>query len=144
MLFLDAMRLSHGGRLPMPSYAHETDSGVDLRAAIPKPIILWPLTPRVIPSAFAVDIPPGWEGQVRPRSSGMKRGLFAAGTIDAGYVGEIGIAVVLLRWWPMIIRPGERIAQLVFAPVEHARLREQRSLTGGARGTGGFGSTGTR
>lgn len=142
MLFLDCLRHPHGADLPLPAYAHEEDAGMDLRAAIPKPIVLWPLTPRVIPSAFAVDIPPGYEGQVRPRSGGFGRGLFATGTIDAGYVGEIGIAVVLLRWWPMVVRPGERIAQIVFAPVARARLLRQPALAGGARGTGGFGSTG--
>lgn len=141
-LFLDCLQLPHGAGQPLPSYAHPTDSGVDLRAAIPRPLILWPLVPRVIPSAFAVEIPPGYEATVRPRSSGMRRGLLALGTIDAGYIGEIGIAVVLLRAWPMIIRPGERIAQLVFSPVEHARLRPATALTGGSRGTGGFGSTG--
>ncbi len=136
-----------GGRgepLELPRYQTAGAAGMDLRAD--EPVDLAPGERRLVPTGIAVAIPPGWEGQVRPRSGlALKLGLGMAnapGTIDSDYRGEVG--VILVNWGQERVRlaRGERIAQLVVAPVTRASLVEVASLPDTGRGDGGFGSTG--
>ena len=129
-----------------PAYASDLAAGADLRAAVEQPMVLAPLERAVVPTGLTLEIPPGFEAQVRARSGlALKRGLALAngvGTIDADYRGEVGVIVVNLGSEPVTIARGERIAQLVVAPVVRADF-EKAELNGTARGAGGFGSTGT-
>ena len=129
----------------LPRYAHEGDSGLDLRADIPAPVTIHPGDRAAIPTGIAVAIPPGHEGQVRPRS-GLARslGVFAhVGTIDSGYRGEVGVTLQHLGDGPFVVHPGDRIAQLVIAPVYRVELVEVQALPPvTARGVNGFGSSG--
>jgi len=131
---------------PLPAYETPDSAGVDLRAALDRPVVLAPGERRLIPTGLRVEIPPGYEGQVRPRSGlALKRGLTllnAPGTIDADYRGEIGVILINLSDEAQRIGPGDRIAQMVFAPVVRAELVEVERLTDSQRGSGGFGSTG--
>jgi dUTP pyrophosphatase len=136
-----------GGRgepLELPRYQTAGAAGMDLRAD--EPVDLAPGERRLVPTGIAVAIPPGWEGQVRPRSGlALKLGLGIAngpGTIDSDYRGEVG--VILVNWGqePVRLSRGERIAQLVVAPVTRGSLVEVAELPGTGRGGGGFGSTG--
>jgi len=129
-----------------PAYASDLAAGADLRAAVEQPLVLAPLERAVVPTGLTLEIPPGFEAQVRARSGlALKKGLALAngvGTIDADYRGEVGVIVVNLGSEPVTITRGERIAQLVLAPVVRA-VFETAELNGTARGAGGFGSTGT-
>ena len=136
-----------GGRgepLDLPRYQTEGAAGMDLRAD--EPVDLAPGERRLVPTGIAVAIPPGFEGQVRPRSGlALKLGIGlvnAPGTIDSDYRGEVG--VILVNWGADAVRlaRGERIAQLVIAPVARATVVEVAELPGTGRGGGGFGSTG--
>ena len=130
----------------LPQYATESSAGVDLRAAITEPIVLEPLQRAMVPTGLYMEIPKGYEGQVRPRSGlAAKHGvtvLNTPGTIDADYRGEIRVILVNLSSQPFEIQPGERIAQMVFAKHETAQWEEVEELEESARGEGGFGSTG--
>ena len=132
--------------LPLPAYQTAGAAGADLCAAIAEPLTLQPLQRALVPTGLALAIPPGFEGQVRPRSGiAVKRGLTvpnAPGTIDSDYRGELFVALVNLDPMPQRIVRGERIAQLVIAPVLQARFRAVDSLDETVRGDGGFGSTG--
>lgn len=132
--------------LPMPAYQTDGAAGADLSAAIAAPLTLQPLERVLVPTGLALAIPPGFEGQVRPRSGiAVKRGLTvpnAPGTIDSDYRGELMVALVNLDVAPQTIVRGERIAQLVIAPVVQARFIAGDSLDVTVRGDGGFGSTG--
>ncbi len=141
-------QLPHGLGLDLPAAATAHAAGMDLRAAIPEGEA-WTLAPgqrRLIPTGLVMAIPPGFEGQVRPRSGlALKHGLGmpnAPGTIDCDYRGEVG--VILVNWGrePVRLDRGERIAQLVVAPVSRAELLPVEELPGTSRGDGGFGSTG--
>jgi len=142
------MRLPHGEGLPLPSYATEHAAGMDLRAAVPEdePLTLHSGDRRPVPTGLAIAIPPGFEGQVRPRSGlALRHGvtcLNTPGTVDADYRGEV--MVILVNHGPeaFVVRRGERIAQLIVAPVVQASWREVAELDDTARGAGGFGSTG--
>ncbi len=138
--------LPHGKGLDLPSYATPLSSGMDLRAAVEDKVIIKPLERCVIPTGIAVEIPPGYEGQVRPRSGlALKKGitvLNAPGTIDADYRGEVKVILVNLGQEEVIISRGDRIAQLVIAPVVRAKVEEVEDLSTTERGEGGFGSTG--
>jgi dUTP pyrophosphatase len=144
------IRLDHGRDLPLPAYETVDAAGMDLRAAVPEaaPCRLDPGDRAAIPTGFCIALPPGFEGQVRPRSGlALKSGvtvLNSPGTIDADYRGEI--TVILINHGPesVTLRRGDRIAQLVIAPVTRAVWEEAESLEATARGTGGFGSTGGR
>ncbi len=140
-------RLPHGAGLPLPAYATGASAGVDLLAAVSKPVVLEPGARASIPSGIAIALPPGYEAQVRPRSGlAAQHGitvLNSPGTIDADYRGEIGVILVNLGDAPFGIERGMRIAQLVVAPVNAVAWREVDSLPGSGRGDGGFGSTGT-
>jgi dUTP pyrophosphatase len=134
----------------LPAYQTEQAAGMDLAAALEPggAIALQPGDIAVIPCGFAMALPPGWEAQVRPRSGlGSKHGITlpnAPGTIDADYRGEVRVPLINLGRAPFVIEPGMRIAQMVIAPVAHARIAEVRSLDDTVRGEGGFGSTGLR
>ena len=141
-------RLPHAADLPLPAYETELAAGMDLRAAVPvdQPLVLAPGARIATPTGLAFALPPGFEGQVRPRSGLAARSgvtcLNTPGTIDADYRGEVKVILVNLGQEPVTIARGDRIAQLVIAPVVQARWAEVESLDETARGTGGFGSTG--
>jgi len=134
--------------VPMPRYQTERAAGMDLQAAITEPVTLRSLERVMIPTGLAMAIPPGWEGQVRPRSGlAAKRGITvinAPGTIDSDYRGEVKVALVNLSAETVTIEPLERIAQIVFARHGTATLEVVTALDETARGAGGYGSTGTR
>jgi len=129
-----------------PRYMSEGAAGMDLASAADEPIELAPRARAAVPTGLAFEIPPGFEGQVRPRS-GLARNfgvtiVNAPGTIDSDYRGEVTVLLVNLGENPHIIRPGDRIAQLIIAPVISAELEETAELGGTERGAGGFGHTG--
>lgn len=130
----------------LPEYASELASGMDVAAALDEPLTLEPGERALVPTGFGLAIPAGFEVQVRPRSGlAVKHGLTvinAPGTIDADYRGEIKVALVNLGREPFTIHPGDRIAQLVLAPVCQARLEVVETLDVTDRGSGGFGHTG--
>jgi dUTP pyrophosphatase len=130
----------------LPRYMTEAAAGLDLAAALDEQAVLAPGERRGIPTGLALAIPAGYEGQVRPRSGLARRcGLTVAnapGTIDADYRGEVIVLLINLGTEPVRIAPGDRIAQLVIAPVAHAEIAEVDELPASARGEGGFGSTG--
>ena len=129
-----------------PRYETPQSAGMDLRAHLPKAIDLAPGERVLVPTGLRLQIPPGYEGQVRPRSGlALKRGLTvlnAPGTIDADYRGEVGVLLVNLSGEAQRVSPGERIAQLVIGPVTRASWEEVDELDESERGRGGFGSTG--
>jgi dUTP pyrophosphatase len=141
-------RLAHGAGLPLPSRASAGAAGLDLAAAVPEdaPLTLAPGARALVPTGFAFALPDGHEGQVRPRSGlAAKHGvtvLNAPGTIDADYRGEVQVILINHGDEPVVIRRGERVAQLVVAPVTRAEVAEVAGLDETARGAGGFGSTG--
>jgi dUTP pyrophosphatase len=145
---LRVQRLPHGKDLPLPAYQSVHAAGLDLAAAVPadRPVTLAPGERALIPTGFAIALPPGSEAQVRPRSGlAVKHGLTvlnAPGTIDADYRGEVQVLLVNLGREAVAITRGMRIAQLVIAAVARAELREVPALDPTARGSGGFGSTG--
>lgn len=132
----------------LPRYATEFSAGMDVRAAVDAPVTLAPLGRAVIPTGLYLEIPAGYEVQVRPRSGlAAKKGitvLNAPGTIDADYRGEVGVILVNLSDQPFTVERGERVAQLVLAKFENAEWEETDSLEESARGEGGFGSTGVK
>lgn len=141
-------RLAHGADLPLPAQATALAAGFDLVAAIESPLVLEPLGRAAVPTGLVLAIPEGYEGQVRPRS-GLARDhgltvLNAPGTIDADYRGEVRVLMVNLGSAPVVIVRGQRIAQIVFAPVVRV-CWDERAVRAEAteRGAGGFGSTGT-
>ncbi len=139
-------RLEGNADLPLPEYATEGSAGLDLRAHLAEPLLLRPGQRALVPTGFAVALPEGTEGQVRPRSGLAHREgltlLNSPGTIDSDYRGEIRVLVVNLGQEPVRIEPGARIAQLVVAPVVRPQPREAQALPPTARGAGGFGHTG--
>jgi dUTP pyrophosphatase len=140
------MRLPHGAGLPLPTYATAQAAGMDVVSA--EELILTPGARHAVATGFAIAIPAGYEVQVRPRSGlALKFGitcLNTPGTIDADYRGEVKIILANLGNEPFSIQRGDRIAQLVPAPVQHVTFEEVLSLDDTARGAGGFGSTGHR
>ncbi|MBQ0093093.1 MAG: dUTP diphosphatase [Bacteroidales bacterium] len=134
--------------MDLPSYATVASAGMDVRAAIETPVTLAPLGRAVIPTGLFLEIPVGFEVQVRPRSGlAAKKGitvLNAPGTIDADYRGEVCVILVNLSQEPFVIERGERIAQLVLARHEVIEWETVETLEESQRGAGGFGSTGTK
>lgn len=132
-------------RVELPRYMTEGAAGMDLCAAIEEPIELPSLGRARVPCGFAIAIPRGYEGQIRPRSgAAWKHGLSipnAPGTIDADYRGEVAVLLINLGPDPVTITPGQRIAQLVISPVARATLVETAKLDDTSRGGGGFGHT---
>jgi dUTP pyrophosphatase len=133
-------------RAAMPRYHSEHAAGIDLLAALDEPLILKPLARAAVPTGIAVEIPPGFEGQVRPRSGrAIDEGLTivnSPGTVDADYRGEVRVILINLGQHPITIEPEERIAQLIIAPVARAQLIEVEELGTTSRGSRGFGHTG--
>jgi len=139
-------RLPHGEGLDLPSYETALAAGCDMRAALVKPMILRPGERHMVPTGLAIALPPGWEAQMRPRSGlAAKHGisvLNAPGTIDADYRGELKIILINHGTEDFTINRGDRIGQMVIAPVWQARFDEVDDLDETSRGAGGFGSTG--
>jgi dUTP pyrophosphatase len=131
-----------------PAYQSEEAAGMDLAAAVSGEVVIAPGKRALIGTGWSFAIPPGFEGQVRPRSGlALRHGvtvLNTPGTIDADYRGEVKVVLANFGDEPFIVRHGDRIAQLVVAPVAKARVRAVASLDATARGEGGYGSTGTR
>lgn len=137
---------AHAAPLPLPSYRTDGSAGLDLAADLDEALTLAPLARALVPTGLILEIPQGFEGQVRPRSGlALKHGitcLNSPGTIDSDYRGEVQVLLVNLGSEPFEIRRGERIAQLVIAPVTQATLVEVEQVSDTTRGSGGFGSTG--
>lgn len=144
MIDIEVKRLSHGEGLPLPAYATEHSAGLDVVSA--EDLTLEPGARHAVATGFAIAIPHGYEVQVRPRSGlALKHGITcpnSPGTIDSDYRGELKIILANLGSEPFEIRRGERIAQLVPAPVLRAAFLEVDELDSTERGAGGFGSTG--
>jgi dUTP diphosphatase len=140
-------RCAGNGDLPLPARMTDGSAGLDLRACVERELTLSPGGRALVPTGFRVAIPEGFEGQVRPRSGlASRHGVTLAnapGTVDADYRGEVQVALVNLGAEPFTIRRGDRIAQLVVAPVERPEPEEVDELPGTARGAGGFGHTGS-
>ena len=130
----------------IPGYMTEHAAGMDLCTVIDAPVILAPGERALLPTGLAMEIPPGYEGQVRPRSGlALKKGIAlvnSPGTIDADYRGEIGIIIINHGSDDVEFLPGDRIAQLIIAPVTQATLVEAKDLDDSVRSSGGFGHTG--
>src|SRR6188768_3181017 len=140
------IRLPHGADLPLPQYQSAQAAGLDLLAAVTSDLIIAPGQRAMVPTGIAIALPPGSEAQVRPRSGLAARHgvtvLNTPGTVDADYRGEIQVILINLGSEPFAVERGQRIAQLVIAPVFHAQLLEAQKLGKTARGAKGFGSTG--
>jgi dUTP pyrophosphatase len=138
--------LPHGAGLPLPAYATLGSAGADLAAAIAAPLVLPPGGRALVPTGIALALPDGFEAQVRPRSGlALRHGvtvLNSPGTIDGDYRGEILVVLANLGSEPVTVVRGDRIAQLVVAPVQRAAWREVAELPASPRGAGGFGSSG--
>jgi dUTP pyrophosphatase len=133
---------------PLPRYESLQAAGMDIRCHLAEPITLLPLERKLIPTGLFMELPVGYEAQIRPRSGlALKRGLTVLntpGTIDADYRGEIGVILINLSNEPQTIEPGERICQMVIAKHEQPELVEAELLSETERGTGGFGHSGVK
>lgn len=131
---------------PLPEYQTEHAAGLDLRASLPGAVTLEPMQRQLIPTGLFIELPAGYEAQVRPRSGlAFKHGitvLNSPGTIDADYRGEVMVLLVNLSGQPFVVQPGERIAQLVVAAYQRIAWQPAGELSETLRGTGGYGSTG--
>ncbi len=145
---VDIRQLPHGEGLPLPAYQSADAAGLDLVAAVPEaaPLVLLPGEHAMVPTGLSIALPSGYEAQVRPRSGLAARHgvtvLNSPGTIDADYRGEISVILINHGHAPFAIRRGERIAQMVIAPVVRAEFVPVTALSSTDRGSGGFGSTG--
>jgi len=141
------VRVYNASPYPLPAYQTAGASGVDLYANLSAPHTLWPGQRLLVPTGLYVEIPPGWEAQIRPRSGlALHHGLTllnSPGTIDADYRGEIQVLVINLGDKPFTIEPGMRIAQMVFCPVAQVQWELVSHLSPSDRNEGGFGHTGT-
>ncbi|HEV7504004.1 MAG TPA: dUTP diphosphatase [Thermoanaerobaculia bacterium] len=141
-------RLAAARDLPLPTPASPGSSGFDLRAALPDATVLGPGERLLVPTGLILEIPPGWEGQVRPRSGlALRHGIGVVntpGTIDSDYRGEVAVILINLGAAPFPIQRGDRIAQLVISPVAAVDWEEAETLGESERGSGGFGSSGVR
>jgi dUTP pyrophosphatase len=148
MVTIPVRRVAHGAGLPLPAYESAGAAGLDLRAALEEggALVMAPGERMAVPTGLALQLPAGFEAQVRPRSGlALRHGitlLNAPGTVDSDYRGEVTAILINLGQEPFTIRRGDRIAQLVIAPVTQASLVETTILDETARGAGGFGSTG--
>ncbi|MBI4558919.1 MAG: dUTP diphosphatase [Candidatus Hydrogenedentes bacterium] len=133
--------------LPLPAYETDHAAGMDLRAALQEPLTLTPGQRTLVPTGLRIALPPGYEAQIRPRSGlAIRHGIAmvnSPGTIDADYRGEIRIILINLGTEPFTIQRGDRIAQMVIAPVIRIQWELVETLQATSRGDGGFGSTGT-
>ncbi|WP_025897424.1 dUTP diphosphatase [Sneathiella glossodoripedis] len=139
-------RLDHGQGLPLPSYETRGSAGMDLCAAVTEPLVIEPGKRALVPTGFKIALPDGYEAQVRPRSGlALKKGISlpnSPGTIDSDYRGEVGVILINLGDENFVIERGDRIAQMVIAPVTRGLWSEVDTLDETVRGEGGFGSTG--
>lgn len=146
MITVKLRPLPHFAGLPLPEYQSEQAAGLDLPAAVAEDVVLAPGKRAALPTGLSLELPPGWEAQVRPRSGlALRQGvtvLNSPGTVDADYRGEIKVILINLGEDDFVIQRGMRIAQLVVAPVTQARLEVSAELAASSRGSGGFGSTG--
>ena len=142
------VRIVNNSRNPLPAYSTEFSAGMDLRADLEAPVVLKPLERRLIPTGLYVEIPQGFEAQIRPRSGlALKKGvtiLNTPGTIDADYRGEIGVILINLSKEEFVIENGERICQMVVASHEKVEWELSEVLNETERGEGGFGHTGKK
>ena len=142
------VKIVNQSKNPLPGYSTDHSAGMDLRANIEDSVTLKPLERTLIPTGLFIELPVGYEAQVRPRSGlALKKGLSVLntpGTIDADYRGEIGVILINLSNEEVIIESGERICQMVIAKHEHAELIQVEVLNETGRGAGGFGSTGVK
>lgn len=142
------VKIVNKSKYPAPQYATPLSAGMDLKANIDQPIVLGSLERAMVPTGLFIELPAGYEAQVRPRSGlAAKHGITvtnAPGTIDADYRGEVCVLLVNLGKEPFTINPGERIAQMVVARHERVEWEEVDALAQSERGAGGFGSTGTK
>lgn len=133
---------------PLPKYESEQAAGLDIRCNIAEPVSLKPMERKLIPTGLFIELPAGYEAQIRPRSGlALKRGLTVLntpGTIDADYRGEVGVILINLSGEPQTIEPGERICQMVIARHEQPELEEVEVLSETERGAGGFGHSGRK
>ncbi|MCR5014100.1 MAG: dUTP diphosphatase [Bacteroidales bacterium] len=141
------IRIINKSNNPIPAYETTSSAGMDLRAFLPEgPITLQPMQRSLVPTGFYMEIPEGYEGQVRPRSGlAIKSGitvLNTPGTIDADYRGQVCVILINLSDQPFVVNSGDRIAQIVFARCEQAEVVEVETLSETERGAGGFGHTG--
>lgn len=140
------IRLINKSNNPMPAYQTNGSAGVDLQAFIDQPITLMPMERKVIPTGLFIEIPQGYEGQVRARSGlSLKHGITMAngvGTIDSDYRGELGVILVNISNEPFVIQSGDRIAQLIITKYERVVFDLVEELTDTKRATGGYGHTG--
>ncbi|MEX0647167.1 MAG: dUTP diphosphatase [Balneolaceae bacterium] len=141
-------KLDHGQNLPLPEYESKHASGMDIRASVTQPVVLEPGKRALIPAGFKMALPPGYEAQIRPRSGlAYRQGitmLNTPGTIDSDYRGEVKVLAINHGDEPFRIEHGDRIAQMVIAPVLQAFAEEVDQLPESGRGDGGFGSTGVK
>lgn len=142
------VKIVNKSRYPLPQYATALSAGMDLKANIEEPITLGSLERTMVPTGLFIELPEGYEAQIRPRSGlAARHGITvtnAPGTIDADYRGEICVLLVNLGREPFVINPGERIAQMVVARHERVEWEPVDLLAESGRGAGGFGSTGTK
>lgn len=142
------VRIVNRSTFDNPSYATEDSAGMDLKANIDQPVVLAPLERAIVPTGISIELPSGFEAQIRPRSGlAAKHGISivnSPGTIDADYRGEIKVILVNLSNEPFSINPGERIAQMVVARYEKVQWQAVEELGESGRGSGGFGSTGIK
>jgi len=145
-LRVGVQRLPHGADLELPALASEGSAGFDLPAAVDASVVLEPGDRGVVPTGLILEIPRGWEGQVRPRSGlALRWGLSlvnSPGTIDSDYRGEVKVLLINLGAEPVTVNRGDRIAQVIFAPVASVRLEVVDRIEKTDRGSGGFGSSG--
>jgi dUTP pyrophosphatase len=145
MLKVKIVRLNKQASLPVYATAHA--AGMDISACIEAPITIEPFKTALIPSGFAIELPEGYEAQLRPRSGLALRSMISLpntpATIDADYRGEVKVILINYGREPFIVRHGDRIAQMVVAKVEQVRFEEVEELGSTVRGEGGFGHTGT-
>jgi len=142
------IKVVNRSKFPLPQYATEHSAGLDMRANVEHPIVLKPLERAMVPTGIFIELPEGYEAQIRPRSGlAAKHGISIVntpGTIDPDYRGEIKVILVNLSDTSFSLEPGERIAQMIIARFEHITWNEVESLEPTERGEGGFGHTGTK
>lgn len=142
------LRIINKSTNPLPRYESAQAAGMDVRCNISEPITLQPLERKLFPTGLFIELPSGYEAQIRPRSGlALKRGLTVLntpGTIDADYRGEVGVILINLSSEPQTIEPGERICQMVIARHEQLEVVEVSELSDTERGAGGFGHSGVK
>lgn len=142
------VKIVNNSNNPLPAYETELSAGMDLRADLKEPIVLKPFERQLVPTGLFIELPKGYEAQVRPRSGlAWKKGvtvLNTPGTIDADYRGEVKVILINLSQEEFVIENGERIAQMIIASHEQPELIKAKELTETERGEGGFGHTGTK